>query len=108
MAGYENEYSSFPDKKIVLHQFKNIDDSIAPIISEINLLKAAGNYSGASSLIKENASILSQYIVDAETFRTWEEEIYNTQVYAKQALQSVFFDVEEPECQANDVWVGGF
>ena len=32
MAKYEREFSLFPEKKITLHNFKNVDDNIAPII----------------------------------------------------------------------------
>lgn len=47
------------------------------------------------------------YIVDAITFRTWEEEIYNTQKYAKAQQQVIFFEDEEPEyCLEDDVWLG--
>ena len=103
---YENEFSSFPQKLITRHNFKNVDDNIAAEINEINDLRSRGLYDQASRLIEKNKDILSQYIVDAVTIRTWEEEIYNTQKYAKQARQSIFFDDEEPEyCQEDDVWI---
>lgn len=108
MTEYENEFSQFPSKKITLHHFKNVDDTVAPVINQINELRAQGLYDQAARIIQNNSDILSQYVADAVTFRTWEEEIYNAQKYAKQVQQSVFLDEEEPDdCQEGDVWIGG-
>ncbi len=84
MTEYENEFSNFPLKKITRHNFKNIDDNIASLINQINTLRSQDLINQASRIIQNNSDILGQYVVDAITFRTWEEEIYNTQKYAKQ------------------------
>lgn len=105
MTTYENEYSNFPSQKITKHNFKNIDDSIATLINQINSLRAQGKYNEAAGIIRDNQGTLSQYIVDAITFRTWEEEIYNTQTFAKQVQQSIYFDESEPDCLEGDVWL---
>lgn len=106
MSQYENEFSNFPQQLIIKHNFKNIDDTIANLINQINMLRSQGAYTEAVNLIQHNPS-LSQYIVDAVTFRTWEEEIYNTQKYAKAQQQVIFFEDEEPEfCLEDDVWLG--
>ena len=107
MSQYENEFSAFPERLITRHNFKNIDDdTVAKLINQINSYRSQGSYAEAANLIQNNPS-LSQYIVDAVTFRTWEEEIYNTQKYAKQQQQSIFFEDEEPDyCLENDVWLG--
>jgi hypothetical protein len=107
MSIYEKEFSSFPTSLIKKHNFKNIDDNIAVIINQINLLRSQGLYSKASEIINDNKDLLSQYIIDAVTYRTWEEEIYNTQIYSRQRQQIVFFDEEEPECLEGDIWIGG-
>ncbi|MDE5820782.1 MAG: hypothetical protein K2I07_15920 [Lachnospiraceae bacterium] len=107
MAQFEREFSNFPNQKITKHNFKNIDDSIADVINQINTLRAQGLFNQAARLIQNNSDILSQYVADAVTFRTWEEEIYNTQVYAKQKQQSIYFDDVEPDCIDGDVWLGG-
>lgn len=107
MSQYENEFSNFPQKLITLHNFKNIDDNIANIINQINTLHSQGLYNQASRVIENNKDILVQYVVDAVIFRTWEEEIYNTQKYAKAQQQVIYFEDEEPEyCLENDVWLG--
>lgn len=106
MAAYENEFSNFPEKMITKHNFKNIDDSIASLINQINHLRSQGLYSQAARIIQNNKTVLSQYIIDATTFRTWEEEIYNTQKYAMKNQQVVYVIDEEPDCFEEDVWIG--
>lgn len=109
MAEYSREFSSFPSQKITRHNFKNTDDKIASIINQINTLRLQGLYNQAARIVHNNFDILSHYIVDAITFRTWEEEIYNTQKYARQEQQSIFFDAVEEDFDGieGDVWVGG-
>lgn len=109
MAEYSREFSSFPSKKITRHNFKNVDDNIAPIINQINTLRSQKLYNQAARIVQDNFDVLSHYIVDAITFRTWEEEIYNTQLYAKQQQQSIYFDETEEDFDGieGDVWLGG-
>lgn len=107
MSQYETEFSNFPQKLITLHHFKNVDDTVAGIINQVNTLRQQGLYNQASRIMDNNKDIMFQYIVDAITFRTWEEEIYNTQKYAKAQQQVIFFEDEEPEyCLEDDVWLG--
>ncbi len=109
MAEYAREFSNFPSTKITMHNFKNVDDSIASVINQINSLRAQGLYNQAARVIQDNNDVLGQYIADAVTFRTWEEEIYNTQKYARQKQQSVYFDDSEDDFDGieGDVWLGG-
>ncbi len=109
MVEYSREFSNFPSKKITRHNFKNVDDNIASIINQVNTLRLKGLYNQAARIVQNNFDILSHYIVDAVTFRTWEEEIYNTQKYARQKQQSIFFDEAEEDFDGikGDVWVGG-
>lgn len=109
MSSYEREFSNFPDKKITLHNFKNVDDNIASIINQINSLREQGLYSQAAIIIHKNKDLLPKYIVDAITYRTWEEEIFNAQKYARQNQQSIYFDENENDFDGieGDVWVGG-
>jgi len=102
---FETEYSNFPKEKIKLHKYKNIDDDIRSEIEKINSLRAQGDYDQAAGLIKNSPHNLSQYIIDAATFRTLEEEIYNTQIYAKQRQQFIYFDKKEPDALYSDVWI---
>lgn len=109
MGKYENELSNFPNKKITKHYFKDVDDNIANLINQINSFRTQGLYNKAAEIVQNNLNILSHYIVDAITFRTWEEEIYNTQKYARQVQQSIYFDEFEDDFDGieGDVWIGG-
>lgn len=107
MSQYEREFSNFPNKRITKHNFKNVDDNIAPVINQINSLQSKGLYNQASRIIDANRDILKQYIIDMIWFRTIEEEVYNTQTYALRAQQQIFFQDEEPDyCEEGDVWIG--
>ncbi len=108
MTKYESEYSSFPTQKIAKHNFTDINDDTAAIVNQINALRDQGQYSQATQLLLANKEVLSHSIVDAETFRTWEDEIYNAQKYAKQVQQSIYFEEneEEVDCLEGDVWIG--
>lgn len=107
MSQYENEFTNFPHKLITKHNFKNVDEISAPIINQINTLRSQGFYAQAAQIIQNNKELLSPYIVDAVIIRMLEEEIYNTQKYAKQQQQSVFFEDEEPDyCEEEDIWLG--
>ena len=105
----ETEYSSFPTRKIAKQNFTDINDDTAAIVNQINALLAQGQYSQAAQLLLANKEVLSHSIVDAETFRTWEDEIYNAQKYAKQVQQSIYFEENEADvdCLEGDVWLGG-
>lgn len=120
---YETEYSKFPTKNITLHEFKNISDdgitytldgvsystTIDKLVAQINTLRASSvtaDKVACVNLMNAVKDTLAHYMVDAETFNTWEQEIYNTQVYAQSVLQSTHFGTEEPDCQVEDIWIG--
>ena len=67
MSQYENEFTNFPHKLITLHNYKNVDDTIASVINQINTLRSQGLYNQAARIIENNKDILPQYIIDAVT-----------------------------------------
>lgn len=104
MASYSNEFSNFPEQMIAIHKFKNVDNSVASIFQQINILRNNGEYEKAQQLIQQND--LGQYCPDANTINAIFEEIFNTQTYAKKVQQSIHFDEdEEPEVFQEDVWI---
>ncbi len=109
MSQFEHEFSNFPSHKITPHHFKNIDDDIAPVINQIHSLRLQGMCEQAADIAYENQEALIPYVVDAITFNTWDEEIYNTQIYARQRQQVVHFDESEDDvdCLEGDIWIGG-
>lgn len=109
MSKYQSEYSNFPYQKIKKHNFLDVTDEIATIVNQIKTLRSQGQYAQAAQLLQENKETLPQHIVDSEIFRTWEDEIYNAQKYAKQVQQSIYFEENEEDVDAleGDVWLGG-
>lgn len=63
MTEFSNEFSSFPSGKITKHNFKNVDDSIASVINQINSLRSQGLYNQAARIIENNADVLSLNIL---------------------------------------------
>lgn len=108
VAIYEREFSKYPEEKIKLHHFKNVDDSIIDVINQINALRKQGLQNQAQRIIENNKDTLGQYIFDATTIRTLFEEIWNTQTYAKAKQQYTYFEDGEPDApQTEDIWLGG-
>ena len=66
MSEYSREFSNFPSEKITKHNFKNVDDTIASIINQINSLRSQGLYNQASRIIQNNYDI-------TENARLWND-----------------------------------
>jgi hypothetical protein len=107
MASITNEYSQFPNKVMERHYFKDVDDSIAPLIIQIKELQAQGDYDRVNQIIAKNMENLAQYTLSAEYINLIDEEIRNLQIYAKSNKQSFYVGEEEPDdIEALDVWIG--
>lgn len=107
MAEYTHEFSKFPSEIMARHEFRDVTDDVAPIINQINYLRSQGLYGQAAKLIAENANLLNHYSIDSTTFNTWFEELRNTQIYAKKVQQVIYTDDLEPDCDEDDIWIGG-
>ena len=42
MASYTNEYSRLPNEILTLHNYKDVDDTVAPYVNQIKILQAQG------------------------------------------------------------------
>lgn len=105
---YRNKSQGFPQiipDKVV---FKDVDASVATLVKQIESYINTGNYSQASSLMTKNAAKLKGYIINAVDVNRIIEDIRNTQIFAKQRQQSVYFDSSEPGyLDTSDVWISG-
>jgi hypothetical protein len=88
-------------------QYKDVDDSVASKIQQIQDLRRSGSYNLAAQKIKELN--LKDYNFSAQDVNWLIEEIRNTQIYAKQKRQNIYTDDENPITSAinYDVWIGG-
>lgn len=104
---YAREYSRYPDRVMELIPYRDIDDSVSAIISEIYQFQAAGDYRSANALIEQNKELLKPYSIDMSALRRISEELYNTQLYAKKTSQHIYVSETEPSGQLdeNDQWL---
>ncbi len=108
MAGYTHEYSNFPNTLIELTDFQDIDDSLAPIVNNIQSLQAQGKMGEAAKLLRENSDLLSNRVVGSDWYNKIVEEVRNAEIYSKHIQQCVYIDTDEPiYAQENDIWIGG-
>lgn len=108
MAYYTNEYSSFPYKLMSLHNFKDVDDSVASAINQIKMLQSQGKYDKVNEIIQANKEKLGQYCHGAEYINGLDEETRNLEIFSISKKQSIYYLEEEPEWATTlDVWIGG-
>lgn len=51
MATYTNEYSRLPNQIMDLHHYKDVDNSVAPLINQIKILQEQGKYDRVNEII---------------------------------------------------------
>ena len=106
MAKYTNEYSKLPLQIMELHNFKDVDDSIADIVDQIKKLQSKGLYNQASRVVENNKDVLGKYIFSVESFNAIEEETRNLEIMTLEKKQSIYYNEEPDNPALNDVWIG--
>lgn len=101
-----HEYSSFPQEIIKQHHFKDVDDNIASVVNQIKTLQSKGLYNQAARVVDNNRDVLGQYIIDSSLINEMIEQIRNTQLYALQQQQCVFYGNKPLTCNDGDIWIG--
>lgn len=105
---YTYEYSNFPNSIIEIHNFKDVDSSIAVILNTIKSLQSRGLFEEAAKICSENKNILKPYVIDSSVINELVEQIRNTQIYAMSNRQYVYTEQTEPETWIDgDIWIGG-
>ena len=54
MASYTNEYSRLPNEILTLHNYKDVDDTVAPYVNQIKILQAQGKYDKVNEIMKSH------------------------------------------------------
>lgn len=107
MASYTNEYSKLPKQIMSLHHYKDVDNSVAPLINQIKILQEKGEYDKVNAIIQNNIENLKQYSFGADAINAIDEETRNLEIYAKSKKQSIFYQNDMPEsAEFSDVWIG--
>ena len=105
MAKYTNEYSKLPLQIMELHNFKDVDDSIADIVDQIKKLQSKGLYNQASRVVENNKDVLGKYIFSVESFNAIEEETRNLEIMTLEKKQSIYYNEEPSNPILYDVWI---
>ena len=107
MSTYTHDYSLFPGQILTRHNFRDADDSIAPIINQIKTLQAQGKYNQAAAYIEANKAALGPYVLGSEYMNTIDEETRNVEIYAMAKKQQIYYMDAEPDMEptVNDVWL---
>lgn len=104
MASYTNEYSKLPQEILTLHKFKDVDNTVAPLVNQIKILQAQGAYDKVNEIIKEYPN-LQPYIFGAENWNALEEETRNLEIMTKSKKQQIFYQEDEPDGGECNVWI---
>lgn len=106
MEQITHEYSKFPQEIIRQHHFKDVDDTMASVVNQIKSLQNEGLYNQAARVIENNRDVLGQYVIDSSMINEMIEQIRNTQIYALQQQQCVFYGSKPLTCSNGDIWIG--
>ena len=104
MTSYTNEYSRLPTELFTPHHFKDVDDSVAPLINQIKILQSQGAYDRVNEIIKQRPDLKSR-VFGADDWNALEEETRNLEILAKSKKQQVFYQSEEPDGGDCNVWI---
>ena len=63
MASYTNEYSRLPNEILTLHNYKDVDDTVAPYVNQIKILQAQGKYDKANEVMKTHPELSLIFLV---------------------------------------------
>lgn len=105
MAKYTNEYSKLPYQIMELHNYKDVDDSIAEIVNEIKTLQSKGLYNQANRLVENNKDVLGKYVFSVEAFNAIEEETRNLEIMTLEKKQCIYYNEQPENPTLNDVWI---
>ena len=108
MARYTSIFGSeYPNDIITVTEYKNADNTIGQLLNQIKQAEESGNYSEAQSIIRANANVLKQYVMDSSAINRYQEEIRNIEIFVKANKQQIFYQTSEPRSYASvgDVWI---
>jgi hypothetical protein len=105
MADYTNEYSKLPNEIMTLHHFKDVNNSVAVYVNQINNLKAQGKFAEAQAIISAHPELKS-YILSAEYINAIDEETRNLEILELSKKQSIYYQTSMPkDAIHSDVWI---
>lgn len=102
---YSNAFgSNFPGSLISVGTKKDIDDSVADLVTQYYSYMDAGDISSANELYLSNQELLDSYLLDAAYVNKLEEELFNIGLCALQQATVIISDSEPAEQIVDGYW----
>lgn len=101
--------SYFPEQQLVIQEKKDVDDSIATLVTEIEQYIENGDLESANTLLEENKEALETSLINSTFINLLQEEIFNIGLLAI-SQQNVIINANEPTTQitVGSYWVQDF
>lgn len=107
MAEYSRKFGSqFPGRVMELHNYQNVTTDLYPIVEQYRKYCEVYDLESANILLSQYPE-LKNCKFDTDDINLFDEERYNTQLYALSKGQVVIVSEEEPLPQPQLVWIGG-
>lgn len=97
--------SQFPQKVMELHNYQELTPELYPVVKKYSEYCASYNLEAASLLLAQYPD-LAKCQISTNDINRFDEERYNTQLYALQKGQIVIVDEDEPLSPSDNlVWI---
>lgn len=104
--GYSRKFGSqFPEQVMELHNYQELTPELYPIVKQYTDYCTSYNLEAASLLLAQHPE-LAKCQISTKDINLFDEERYNTQLYALQKGQIIVVDKEEPLSPSDNlVWI---
>lgn len=107
MPNYIRESGSqFPDVCLKMNTLKDIDDTIAPIITTYYEYLNSNDYAGAAQYLESKKTEIDDYWMDAAKFNLLAEEVYNIGTFINYKRGTIISETEPTgQFEPNTIWI---
>lgn len=99
------DFANFPDKGFIKKKtFKDIESYDIKVILEYEEFIRNYDLVSATQLLEDNPKILDKSFETEDANRLY-EELRNTQIFAMQEQQSIYYGAKPPTFKLEDVWI---
>lgn len=101
--------SQFPKHILEQKTFKDVDQTVLPLVNQIKTLQNAGDFEGANTIIENNKELLSSYMLSSNYLNFLCEETRNLEIFATTLTQNTLYQDSEPDSDMVDknmIWIG--
>lgn len=108
MAEYSRRFgSNYPERVMELHEFSDLTTEMRLIADQYSAAYQRGDLESVNLLLAQHPE-LKKCLITSNTLNLFDEERYNTQIYAKEIMQIIDNSPDEPiKPRDQYVWIGG-